>query len=183
AVFAAPDSRRAARTGARRGLERNDVDRVGVVRMHDPGKAEVGGKSLADRSPRMAVIIAAQDTNTRVVGKTAVVLHVQPARHVRVASDLVHALTELDEGIGEETGADAFVSGRECRAAIFANVMAAGRDTEMHTIPVAQDRVHAEPAVAGLPLAGVLVVGDARNQLPGIAAVIAPEQCGWLNAA
>ena len=45
----------------------------------------------------------------------------------------------------------------------------------MHAIAVAQDRVHAEPAVARLPLARVLVVADARDHLPGIAAV---ARCG-----
>src|SRR5260221_7703103 len=53
----------------------------------------------------------------------------------------------------------------------------------MHTIPVAQDSVHAKPAVARLPLAGVLVLADARNHLPGIAAVAAPEQRRWFDPA
>ena len=61
--------------------------------------------------------------------------------------------------------------------------MAAGRDAEMHTVPVAQDRVHAKSAVAGLPLASVFVVADARNQFPGIAAVAAPEQRRRLDTA
>src|SRR5881628_579201 len=116
AVFAAPDSRRAARTGARRRFKRDHIDVVGVVRMHDDWKAEVGRESLANRSPRSAVIVAAQDTNARVVGKTAVVLHVEPARRVRVTSDFVDALAELDEWIRQETGADTLVGGSECLA-------------------------------------------------------------------
>jgi hypothetical protein len=35
--------------------------------------------------------------------------------------------------------------------------------------------MHAEPAVPGLPLARVLVVADAGNHLPGIAAITALE--------
>ena len=183
AVFAAPDARRAARTGACGRLERNHVERVGVVRMHDDGEAEVGRQSLADGSPGVAVVVAAQDPDARVVGKAAVVLHVEPAGHVRVTCDLVYALAELNEGIWQEAGAHALVGGRECPASVFANVMAAGGDAQMHTIPFAQDRVHAEPAIAGLPLAGVFVVADARNHLPGIAAVAAPEQSRRLDAA
>src|SRR5688500_14581371 len=61
--------------------------------------------------------------------------------------------------------------------------MAARRDAEMHAIPVANDRVHAEPAVAGLPLARVLVVADAGHQVPRIAAVMAPEQGRRLDTA
>src|SRR5437867_2868071 len=61
--------------------------------------------------------------------------------------------------------------------------MAARRDAEMHAIPVANDRVHAEPAVAGLPLARVLVVADTGHRLPRIAAVTAPEQGRRLHAA
>src|SRR5258707_6234184 len=59
-----------------------------------------------------------------------------------------------------------------------AGVGTAGRDAEVHAVPVAQDRVHAEPAVAGLPFAGVFVVADDRNHLPGIDAVAAAEERG-----
>ena len=119
----------------------------------------------------------------RPIGPAAVVLHVEPAGRVLVAGDLVHALAELGIGIGREAGADALVRRREGRAAVLAQVVAAGRDAEVHAIPVAQDRVHAEPAVPRLPLAGVLVVADARNHLPGIAAVAAPEERRRLDAA
>src|SRR5439155_12498481 len=183
AVFAAPDGRGAARTGARGRLERNHIERVGVVRMNDDWESEVGRQSLADRAPGVAVVVAAQDADARVLGEAAVVLHVEPARRVRVARDFVYALPELDERIGQETGADAPVGGRERPAAVLAQVVAAGRDAEMDTIPVAQDGVQAEPAVTGLPFARVFVVADARNQLPGIAAVAALEQRRGLHAA
>src|SRR5437899_2355508 len=151
--------------------------------MHDDWKAEVGRQPLADRSPCVAVVVATQDPDSRVVGKAAMVLHVEPAGHVRVTGDLVDALTELDEGIGQETRAHALVCGRECLTSVFANVVATRRDAEMHAVAVAQDCVHAESAVAGLPLACVLVVADAWNHLPGIAAVAASEQRGRLDAA
>ena len=51
---------RAARTGARPWLEGHDVDRVGVLRVDDDGKSEVGRQSLGNRSPRVAVVVAAQ---------------------------------------------------------------------------------------------------------------------------
>src|SRR5439155_6157275 len=71
AVFAAPNSGRAARTGARRGLERHHVDRARGVRMHDDWEAGGGRESLADRSSCDAVIIASQDPGARCVGKAA----------------------------------------------------------------------------------------------------------------
>ena len=111
------------------------------------------------------------------------VLDVEPAWRVLVARDLVHALAELREGVGHETGADALVGRREARAAVFAQVVAAGRDADVHPLPVAQDRVQAEPAVAWLPPARMRVVADARNHLPGIAAIAAPEERRRLDAA
>src|SRR4029077_4029069 len=102
---------------------------------------------------------------------------------VVVPRDLVHALAELGIGIGREPGADALIRRLERVATVFAQVMAALRDAEMHAIPVANDRVHAEPAVAGLPLARVLVVADTGHHLPRIASVMAPEQGRRLHAA
>ena len=97
--------------------------------------------------------------------------------------DLVHALTELGIGIGREAGADAFIGRPECFATVLAQIVAAGRNAEVHVIPVANDRVHAEPAIAGLPLARVLVVANPRHHLPRIATVAAPEQGRRLHAA
>ncbi len=138
----------------------------------------------------LAVVVAAQHADVRPrpagsvpFGPAAVVLHVEPAGRVLVAGDLVHALAELGVGIGREAGADALVGRREGLAAVLAQVVAAGRDAEVHAVAVAQDRVHAEPAVARLPLARVLVVADARDHLPGIAAVAAPEERRRLDAA
>src|SRR2546425_618749 len=48
AVLAAPHGRGAVRTGARHRHERQDVDRVGVVRMNDDREAEVGRQPLGD---------------------------------------------------------------------------------------------------------------------------------------
>jgi hypothetical protein len=103
-------------------------------------------------------------------------------RAFRVGGDLVDALPELGVGVGREPRADALVGRPEGHAAVLAQVVAAGRDAQVHPVPVAQDRVHAQPAVAGLPLAGVLVVADARHHLPGVAAVGAPEQRRRLDA-
>src|SRR5438445_2019525 len=61
--------------------------------------------------------------------------------------------------------------------------MAAGRDAEVHAIPIANDGMHTEAAVAWRPLARVLVVADAGHHLPRIAAVLAPEQRRGLHAA
>ena len=49
-----------------------------------------------------------------------------------------------------EASADALIGRPECFAAVLAQIVAAGRDAEVHVISVADDGVHAEPAVAGL---------------------------------
>src|SRR5439155_18638458 len=160
------------------------------MRMHDDREAEVRRQPLGDRAPCFAVVIAAEDADARPrpagsapFAPAAVVLHVEPAGRLLVASDLVHALAELGIGIGREAGADAFVARLEGLAAVFGEVVAAGRDAQVHAAAVAQDGVHAKSAVAGLPFAGVLMVVDAGNHVPGIAAIAAPEERGRLDAA
>src|SRR5262249_34677593 len=113
----------------------------------------------------------------------AVVLHVKPAGRAWVGGDLVHALAELRVRIGHEARAHALVRRRECVAPILAQVVAAGRDADVHSLSVAQDGMHAKSTIAGMPLPRVLVVADARNHLPGIATVAASEQRCRLDAA
>src|SRR5262249_35862544 len=126
----------------------------------------------------MTVVVAAQhaDAGARTaragpVGPAAVILHVEPARRFVGPHDLVDALTELRVRIRRKAGADAVVSRFERLAAVFAQVMSAGRDAEVDAIAVADDRVHAESAAARLPLACVLVIADPGHHLPRIAAV------------
>src|SRR5258705_495635 len=189
AVFAAPDGRSAAWTGACRRLERHDVDGVRVVRMHDDRKTEARRQSVRDRSPGAPVVVAAKhaDVRPRAAGAapfrpSAMVLHVEPAGCRIVAGDLVHALPVLRIRIGLEPGADAGVRRVERLAAVFAQVVAPRRDAEMHALAVANDRVHAEAAGSRRPLARVLVVADARHHLPRVSAVVALEQRGGLDA-
>src|SRR5262249_27023085 len=60
---------------------------------------------------------------------------------------------------------------------------AARRDAEMDAVAVAKDGVHAQAAVAGLPLARVLVVADAADHFPAIPAIGGAEERGRLDAA
>src|SRR5687767_4833595 len=136
-------------------------------------KPEIRRQTLRDRSPRMTVIVAAQhaDVRARSAGSgplrpAAMILHVQPPRCGVVARDLVHALTELRVRIWVEARADAGIGGVERFAAVFAQVMPAGRNAEMLALTVADDRVHAQPACAGLPFTRVLMIADARHHLP-----------------
>src|SRR5262249_50698674 len=99
------------------------------------------------------------------------------------AGDLVDAVADLGIGVGAEAGADAVVGRLERLAAILAEVMAAGRDAEMDAVAVAQDGVHAQTAVARVPLARVLVVADAADHFPAIPAVGGAEERGRLDAA
>src|SRR5260370_26727926 len=124
--------------------------------MDDDRETEVGRQPLGDRAPGFAVVVAAEDADARPrpagsapFGPAAVVLHIEPAGRVLVAGDLVHALAELGLGIGREAGAAAFVSRLEGLAAVLGGIVAASRDAQVHAVAVAQDRVHAETAIAG----------------------------------
>src|SRR5207249_899921 len=153
-------------------------------------KPEVGGQAGGDRSPGAAVVVAAQHADvrprpsgSRPVGPSTVVLHVEPARRGLVAYDLVDALPELRIGVGREAGADTLVGGHEGLPAVLAQIVATGRDAQVHAAPVAHDRVETEPAGPRLPLARVLVIADSEHHLPRIAPVLASEQRGRLDPA
>jgi hypothetical protein len=105
-----------------------------------------------------------------------VVLHIQASRRIVVSHDLVHTLAVLGVRIGLKAGADALVGCAERLPAVLAHIVAAGRDAEVHTIAIANDRVHAQTAIARCPLARVFVVADARHRLPRVAAIMAPEE-------
>src|SRR5215469_17317010 len=146
ATLATPHCWRAARTRASRRLKRYDVYRVGVVRVNHDGKSEVRRQSFGDRSPRVAVVVAAQHTDARPrpprpgpICPSAVVLHVEPAGRGLVPRDLVHALSELWIRIGREAGADALIGCPECFATVLAQIVTAGRDAEVRTISVANN--------------------------------------------
>src|ERR1041384_1617476 len=137
----------------------------------------------------MAVVVAAEHADvrprtswSRPLRPPAVVLHIEPARCGIMARDLVYALAELRIRVWLKAGADAGVRRVERLPAVFAEIVPARRDAEMHAIAVADDRVHAEPAGARLPLARVLVVADAGHDLPRIAAVEALEERCRLDA-
>src|SRR6266404_4292734 len=158
--------------------------------MHNDGEAEVGGQALCDRAPSVAMVVTAQDADARSrpagpvpIRPAPMVLHVEPARRVLVTRHLVNALAEFGVRIGRETGADAFVGRGEGRAPILAQIMTPGRDAEVNPISIAEDCVHAKSSVAGIPFTRVLVIANAANQFPGIAAVAASEQRRWLDAA
>jgi hypothetical protein len=143
---------------------------------------EVRRQPLGDRLPGAAVVVAAQDAASLRLLEAAVILHVEAARRVVVAHDLVDALAELRVGIRLEACGDPLVRGAEGLTAVLADVVAARRDAEVDPVPVAQDRVQAQASVAGRPLARVLVIGDPRDLFPGVAAVPAPEERRRLDA-
>src|SRR5207248_10431240 len=183
AVLAAPDRGRSARAGARHRLERKHVDRVGIVRVHKDRKAEIRRQPLGDGAPGAAVVVAAHHADARAIGEAAVVLQVEPAGRILGAGDLVHALAPLRKRLGSEADADALVGGRERAPAVLAEIVAAGGDAELDALSVGQDGVQAQAARPGTPPARVLVVADAGDHLPGVAAVAAAEERGRLDAA
>ena len=176
AVVAAPDGGFVVGAGSGRRVQRHDVNGVRIVRVYNDRKSEVGRQAGGDGSPGVTVIVAAENSDARPIFPAPVVLHVKPAGSVRVSRDLVDALTELGIRVGDEAGTDSVIGSVERLAAVFAEVMPAGRDSKMHSVAFPDDCVHAQSAVAGMPLSGVLVVADAGHQFPGIAAVLTAEQ-------
>ena len=73
-------------------LDRHDVDRFRLVRVHVDRKAEVGGQVAADLVPRLAGVVAAHDV--------PVLLHEQHARTRPVHRDAVNAVTDLGGRVG-----------------------------------------------------------------------------------
>src|SRR5262249_49332889 len=108
---------------------------------------------------------------------------VEPAGRVLMAGNLVHALPKLRIWIGGETGPNAVVGRLEGLSAILGEIMSARRDAHMQTAAIAKNGVHAKTAITGIPLACMLMVADAGNHLPGIAAVITAEKRGRLDPA
>src|SRR5258708_2452978 len=109
--------------------------------MHNDGKAEVRREAFGDRTPSVAMVVTAQDTNTRSrpawavpIGPAPMVLHVEPARRVLVTGHLVNALAEFGIRIGRETRANPFIGCGEGCTSILAQVMTTGRDAEVDPI-------------------------------------------------
>src|SRR6476469_3888818 len=61
--------------------------------------------------------------------------------------------------------------------------MAASRDAQMHPVAVADNGVQAQPAVARMPFPSVLMIADARDHFPGLAAIAASEEPRRFDAA
>jgi len=105
----------------------------------------------------------------------------KPARRIGVAGDLVHALAELGKG-SARSRRRRLVRRREGGAAVLAQVVAA---VEMPTCT--RWRRAGWCACTGrrcrVPLARVLVVIDARDHLPGVAAVAAAKERRRLDTA
>ena len=88
--------RGSAGAGARRRLQRHDVDAVGVVRMDDDRETEIGRQSFGDGVPRLPVVITAQHADVGALASrplplapSSMILHVEAPGSVVVAGDLV----------------------------------------------------------------------------------------------
>src|SRR6185369_3133772 len=101
--------------------------------MDNDWEAEVRRQAGRNRTPRVAVIVAAQHADTRPgpsracpLRPAAMVLHVEPSRRVLVARHLVDALAKLRIRIRGESRSDTIVRRHECLAPVLAQIMAAG---------------------------------------------------------
>ena len=165
--------------------------------MDGDGEAEIGRESAGDRPPALAVVIAAKDADIRAfpsrpvpLGPPAVVLHIESAWGLWGRDDLMHALAELGIELRNESGADPLIGGSKRPAAVFAQVMPAGGDSEVDAVAVADDGVHAESAVARLPFCAwgwSLIPGTISHESPASplrnrAAGSTPHQSSFLPA-
>ena len=114
-----------------------------------------------------------------------VVLQEQPVRVLRVARDLVHALAELGQRVGEEVGPHAGVGRRPGRTGVVGAVDAAGGHRDEHplwVVGVRLQRVDRGTAEAGTPFRAVRVIPERADEAEVLAAVVAAEQALRLAA-
>ncbi len=128
-------------------LDRDHVDRLGLVCMHVDGKPEVGWKIAADFAPGVAGVVTAHDV--------PMLLHEHHAGARGVHRDAVDAVADLGRRLGNVLRPQAAVYRPPALAGIIAPERAGGRDGDEDPIRIGgveQDRVQAHAAGARLPL-------------------------------
>ena len=108
----------------------SEIDRVGIVRIHFEGEAEIRRQTLADVIPRVTGIVAAIDT-PMMLQKHSIGIR-------RVTHDLMHALAPFRILLigRHEAGADTLIPWLPILPAIISPINAAGRNGYPHSISV-----------------------------------------------
>src|SRR5215472_13094892 len=105
-------------------LHRDNVNAVGIVRMHDNWEAEIGRNTIGDVGPVFGVVIGAINS--------PMILQEQSFRPRRMQGNLVYALSELGIFVWHEDGAYSTVLRGPVGSAIFRTVDASRRDGDVH---------------------------------------------------
>src|SRR5947207_14115805 len=101
-------------------LDRDNVYRLRLVRMHVNRKTEVGGQIAADFFPVVARVVRAHHV--------PVLLHEEDARTLRMHSDVVYAVSDLGVGIGNVLRLQSPINRLPAFAAIVSAKCARGGD-------------------------------------------------------
>src|SRR5581483_5602604 len=179
-VARAPDGRLAVvHRPAVAAVDRDDVERLGVVRMDGGGEAEVARQSLRDLRPRLSRVVGAVHAD--------MVLLVHPLR-VRGADELVDA--EADVFVVARPVAPQPLVARRPRGAAVVRLERADtlddREEVVRVVRVGDEAGDAEVAgrlVRGIvPVLAAVLAGERREKRPRRAVVLALEDAGRLDA-
>src|SRR5262249_43739438 len=127
-------------------LDRDDVDRLGLMGMDVDYKSEVGRQVSADLPPRVAGIVRAHDI--------PVLLHEQDTRARPVHCDSVNAVAYVGVRVGDVLGPQSTIDRPPNLPGIVGAEHACGRDGDEHTVVIARiekDGVEAHTASARRP--------------------------------
>ena len=128
-------------------LNRDDIDRLRIVRVNGDREAEVAGQIATDLAPVVAAVVAAHDV--------PVLLHVERVRPARMNRDIVHAVSNVGDRIGDVIGPQALVDRLPRPAAILGPECARRGDSADDAVFIRRiddDRVQAQSAGARRPI-------------------------------
>src|SRR5579859_3158379 len=144
----------------------DDVDRLRLVRVYVDGKTEIGGKISADFGPGISGIVAAHDV--------PVFLHEEQSGLPRIHSDVVHAMPNFSQGIGNVLRVKSLVD----RLPRFSAVVGAKRsrrgDSDVHPLRILRvknDGMQTHAAGSRLPLWTSAMTAKAGELVPAPRAV------------
>ena len=158
-------------------LDRHDVDRFRLIRVHVDHEAEVARQIPAHFLPGVARIVTSQDI--------PVLLHEQDVWSRRVHRDVVNAVADLSVRVGDVVRPESSVDRLPGRATVVRPKCAGRRDgheDSLGILRVLDDRVQTQAAASGLPLRPGAVAAQPRDLLPVLTPVGGAEERGVLDA-
>jgi len=147
-------------------FDRDNVNRLGFVRVHINHEAEIRRQVAADFFPVVAVIVGAHHV--------PVLLHEEHAGTLGVHSDMVDAVADLSFRIGNVLRAQPLVGRLPGFASIVGAECAGCGNGDPYPLSIARienDRVQAHAAGTGLPLRTGAMAAQSWKLFPVLAAI------------